>query len=54
MKKDKFTLNFVKLLWLKWAVKLIKSAIFNRMCPHFFIFVKNQSIDTKIFLRTFL
>jgi hypothetical protein len=52
LKKDKFSLKFVKLFGLKMAVKLIKTAIFNRICFHFFIFAKNQSIGTKVFHRT--
>lgn len=52
MKKDKFSLNFVKLFCTKRATKLIISAIFNRIWIHFFTFAKNQFVDAKVFHRT--
>jgi tRNA pseudouridine38-40 synthase len=51
MKKDKFSLNFVKLSPFKMAVKLIKSAIFNRIWLHFFIFAKNNPLTQRYFIE---
>ncbi len=51
MKKDKFSLNFVKLFRLKMAVKLIKSAIFNRIWFHFLFLSKINPLTQRYFIE---
>jgi len=51
LKKDKFSLNFVKLFWLRMAVKLIKTTTFNRIWIHFFIFAKNKQLTQRYFIE---